>query len=343
MKIETSLFGESARLFTITNKNHMRLTLTDIGASIMNIIVFDKNSSEVDIALGYDSPEGYLSGNDAHGATVGRIANRIGGGKITINDVVYHLDKNDGSNTLHGGNSKYFHRMWEAKVIDGDIPQVIFLLFSPDGDQGLPGNADISVTYSLTDENEIIIDYHATSDTPTVFNLTNHVYFNLNGHNAGSINDHLLRLDCTSFTKIDAELIPTGENIAVAETPMDFTAPKTLGADVNADYDQLILAGGYDHNYVINNPSFDRPFAMAAGDKTGISMEVYTDLPGVQLYCGNFLKGKSKGKDNAKYGYREGFCLETQFFPNSPNTPAFPRNVFNAFEPFVSRTIYKIY
>ncbi|MCL2670547.1 MAG: galactose mutarotase [Clostridiales bacterium] len=326
-KPEIDAFG-AGRLFTLTNRNDMRLVLTDIGAAIVGIVV-----RGIDVALGYDSAEGYLHSPDAHGAIVGRIANRIGGARITIDGVFYQLDKNDGANSLHGGNSKYFHRIWGAEVLDDS--SVKFTLHSPDGDQGLSGNAEIAVTYTLTDANEIVIDYRALADRATALNLTNHVYFNLNGHNAGAVGGHFLRLACSRFSEIDGGLIPTGAWLPVAGTPMDFTRGKSLGADADDDFEQLRLVGGYDHNYLMDTPSLDTPFAVVVGDMSGIRLEVYTDLPGVQLYGGNFLRGSHGGKGGARYGYREGFCLETQFFPNAPR-------ILRAGELFDSRTVYRV-
>ena len=330
-----------ASLYTLRNAKGMEVVLTDIGASVVSIIVPDSEGKPVDVALGYGTAESYLSNKSTFGATVGRYANRIGGASFTLDGVTYQLDCNEGSNVLHGGFNKYYYRIWKAEP-NSDDNSVTFHLTSPDGDQGMPGTAQIAVTYSLDNDCRLKITYHAVSDKDTYFNLTNHSYFNLDGHDAGSIYDHLLWLDCDLFAVIDEASIPTGELRSVKGTPMDFTTAKPIGQDIDAsEYEQIKAGSGYDHNYVINHPDPEKPFARAVSDKTGIVMEVFTDLPGVQFYSGNFMGNDSDEKNGAKYKRRGGFCLETQYYPDTPNKPEFPSNMFPAGKSFDSTTIYQ--
>ncbi|MDR3254829.1 MAG: galactose mutarotase [Synergistaceae bacterium] len=338
MKLSVKPFGDSsAHLYKFVNKNGMELTVTDIGAAITSILV-PSAKGLLDVALGYDSFEGYKMCKSFYGVTVGRIANRVGGASFMLDGVRIQMDKNEGKNALHGGSEPYSNRMWAADALG---ESVTFRLRSPDGDQGLPGAADIAVTYSLADDDSIAIRYHAVADRATVFNLTNHCYFNLDGHDAGSVADHYLWLDCDRFVAIDGEFIPTGELSPVNGTPMDFTRPKQIGRDLDVSFGQLELGNGYDHNYVISGPSLESPCARAWSLESGVEMSVRTDLPGVQFYGGNNMGLDSGGgKGGARYARRGGFCLETQFFPDSPNNPGFPSAVFAAGKPFDSTTVY---
>ncbi|MDR3243080.1 MAG: galactose mutarotase [Clostridiales Family XIII bacterium] len=335
------LGNSAAKLYTFRNKNGMELAVTNIGAAVTKIVAPAADGQKIDVALGYDSAEGYENNRFYYGATIGRYGNRIGGASFKLGDTVVRLDKNEGNNTLHGGFDSYSNRVWQAEERLGEETSVTFRLKSPDGDQGMPGAADVAVTYSLTDDNSVVIHYRAVADKTTVFNMTNHSYFNLDGHDAGSVAGQFIWLDCDAFVVIDKEFIPTGELRPVKSTPMDFTTAKPIGRDVDADYEQLTAGGGYDHNYVINSPSLDKPCARAWSEKSGVEMRVYTDLPGVQLYGGNGMGGDSAGKSGARYVRRGGFCLETQYFPDSPNKPAFPSSVFEAGQPFDSVTIYR--
>lgn len=330
-----------ASLYTLENENQMKVTLTDIGASIVSIILPDKNKNEVDVNLGYDTADRYFNNGSCYGAVVGRYANRIGNASFELNGKRYELDKNEGNNTLHSGFDKYYRRLWYAEY-DENSNSVTFKMISPDLDQGMPGRAQISVKYTLDNDNRLKLEYMAVSDKDTYFNFTNHSYFNLKGHNKGTILDHYLWLDCDRITKIDRESIPTGELIDVKGTPMDFTSEKEIGTDIDdVSFEQIKFAKGYDHNYIINNPSLEKPFAIVRSDDSGIVMEAYTDMPGVQFYTGNNM-GKDTGeKDGSKYPPRGGFCLETQFFPDTPNKPEFPSNLFKAKEVFNSTTIYR--
>jgi aldose 1-epimerase len=342
MKLDIKPFGgNGASLYIFSNKNGMELSVTEIGASITGIVLPDRHGRMTDILLGYSSGEGYERNSSFYGATVGRYANRISGASFVMDGVVYRLDKNEGENALHGGNDPYSRRMWTREVKTGDTQSVTFRLESPDGDQGMPGNAKISVTYSLTEDNKVVIHYRAVADRKTVFNLTNHSYFNLDGHGSGSISEQFLSLVCGGFTAIDSEFIPTGEIMPVEGTPFDFTSEKRIGRDAGSPHEQMKMGNGYDHNFVIDVPSLEIPFARARSEKTGIEMKAYTDMPGVQFYGGNNMGNDFGEKGGAKYPARGGFCLETQYYPDSPNKPAFPSAAFEAGEAFDSTTIYE--
>jgi aldose 1-epimerase len=336
-------FGSStAKLYTLENSKGMKLVLTDMGAAIVRLFVPDRAGAFRDVVLGYEDYEAYASNRSAHGATVGRCANRIGGACFTLNGVTYHLDKNEGENILHGGFDSYYKRLWRADAREA-AGSVAFSLHSPDGDQGMPGAAEIAVTYSLGEDNSVSIRYHAAADKDTVFNLTNHSYFNLDGHGAGPIGRQYLWLDCDTFTPIDREFIPTGEIRSVKGAALDFTTAKPWGRDADGDDEQIAAGGGYDHNFIINRPEPDpeKPFAKAWSEQSGIEMQVFTDLPGVQAYGGNMMGNDTGGKDGVKYQRRGGFCLETQYYPDAPNKPGFPSDIFPAGKPFSSATVYK--
>jgi aldose 1-epimerase len=342
MDVTTEPFGNSeAKLYTLANKNGMELTVTDIGAAVTSVVVPSPDGGRTDVALGYGSFEGYRRGTSYYGVTIGRYAGRIGGASFSLDGSEVRLDKNDGNNSLHGGFDPYSRRMWLAEVTSDGVPSVTFRLRSPDGDQGMPGAADVTATYSLTEDCGIVIKYRAVADRTTVFNITNHCYFNMDGHDSGSVAEQFLWLDCDRFAAIDEEQIPTGEIVEVRGTPMDFTTPKQIGRDADARYEQIERGSGYDHNYVINRPSLDTPFARVWSPGSGIEMRVRTDMPGVQIYGGSFLGDGSGEKGGKKYVRRGGLCLETQYFPDSPNKPGFPSAVFEAGRPFESTTIYE--
>lgn len=337
--------GEKATLYTVSNKNGMKVSFCDYGALIVGIFVPDRNGKIEDIALGYDDVTGYEDNGCGFGSFIGRHANRIGNAKFEIDGKTYELAKNDNDiNNLHSGPTGYNHMMYETEVItdDEDSISVSFSRLSPDGEQGFPGNLDVTVTYTLTEDNDLAIEYFAASDKKTVINLTNHSYFNLAGQGSGDILDQEVWINSDKFTPTDRFLIPTGEFMDVTGTPMDFRTPKKVGRDINADFEPLKLAGGYDHNYALNLDIEDDEMELVASlydEKSGRFMEVYTDLPGMQLYCGNFMK-KEIGKNGAQYDKRHGICFETQFFPNACNIPAFESSVFDAEEPFDYCTVY---
>ena len=330
--------GKEAHLYVLENKNGLKAYVSDFGASLVRLLVPDKDGTMLDVVHGYDDAAGYEKGDAGIGATVGRSANRIGGAQIEINGVKYELEKNDNGNNLHSGCNYYQKRIWNVEEQSED--QITFLLHSTDGDQGYPGALDMHVTYLLDDKNTLNIHYEAVPDQDTVINMTNHSYFNLNGHDSGTVLEHKVMLDADYFTPADAESIPTGEIRSVEGTPMDFRAGKVLGDEIDADYEPLRFGGGYDHNWVLKNGGRFAKVAEVTSDKSGIRMEVYTDLPGVQMYTANFLDDEP-GKDGATYAARSAVCLETQYFPDTPNHPNFPSCVVEAGQEYHTTTIYR--
>ena len=348
MKITQKAFGktskgEEATLYTISNNNGMKVSFTDYGANIVSIFVPDSKGNIADIALGFENIEGYEENGPGFGSFIGRHANRIGGARFELNSKVYELEKNDGQNNLHGGFIGYNKFMYETEIYEEeDITSIEFSRLSPHMEQGFPGNLDVTVTYSLTEANELVIEYHAVSDKDTIVNLTNHSYFNLAGHNAGSVLEHQIWIKANQFTPTTKDLIPTGELWDVTGTPMDFRKMKKIGQDINADYEPLIMAGGYDHNFVLDFSGTEvEKVAELYEEKSGRRMEVFTDLPGMQLYTANMLTPVKNGKEGATYGKWAGVCFETQYFPNSCNIPTFPSCVLEAGKEFDSVTIYK--
>ena len=331
--------GEAATLFTFENKNHMVMEVTDFGATLYSLTLPDKDGNLCDVVLGYDDPTGYEGPSGTFfGATVGRNANRIGKAAFTLNGTEYTLDKNDGNNNLHSGLDFYSFRIWNVKASTEN--SITFSLHSPDKDQGYPGALDIDVTYTLTDENEVKISYHGVPESDTVLNMTNHSYFNLNGHASGSIENHLVWVDADAYTRADAESIPTGEILPVEGTPMDFRSKKAVGKDIEEEYEALLYGKGYDHNWVLNNHGNFAKVAEMTADLSGITMEVYTDLPGVQIYSGNFL-AEEPGKRGAIYRHRQGICFETQYFPDAVHHENFPSSICKAGEVYQTTTGYK--
>ncbi len=319
--------------YEMENESGTRLTVTDVGASAMALVY-----RGTDILLGFSDPAAYRTNDAFLGATVGRSANRIGQARFSLNGTEYALSANDGANNLHSGPEGYESRVWETA--ETTERSVTFRLVSPDGDQGYPGRAEILATYELSDEDEVRLSYRAEADADTIINLTNHSYFNLNGQGSGLILGHRLRLNADRFTPADKGLIPTGEILPVEGTPFDFRLAHAIGRDIDADHPQLLAGGGFDHNYCLNGGGF-REAAEAAGDRTGITLRVSTDLPGVQFYAGNSLGGQ-KGKLGSVYGKREGFCLETQFWPDAVHHDNFPSPVLKAGEVFTSVTVWSL-
>lgn len=337
--------GKEAALYTLTNANGVKASFTDLGAVWVSMMVKDRAGRLGDVVLGYDSAAQYLVNAPHFGAPIGRNANRIGGAYFELNGQTYHLEENNGScNNLHSGSSQYHRRMWEAETFELDTgSRVTFTLTSPDGDQGFPGNLTIRISYTLTEDDSLQISYYGVADADTVVNLTNHSYFNLNGHDSGCISDLQVWIDADAFTMADAELIPTGELVPVKGTPMDFTVMKPIGQDIDADYRPLKEAGGYDHNWVLKAQKGEPVLAAKAySAETGRTMEVYTDMPGLQFYTANSLDEREHpGKGKALYGPRSSFCFETQYFPNAVNIPAFVSPVLRAGEEYESTTIYR--
>ncbi|MBC5683777.1 galactose mutarotase [Mediterraneibacter sp. NSJ-151] len=329
---------EEAVLYTLTNENGMSASITNYGAALVKLNVPDKEGKLRDVVLGYDDVTGYEKGGGSFGAPVGRNANRIGGAVITIQDKTYELEKNDNGNNLHSGTNYYNKRIWN--VGEKTDSKIEFVLHSPDGDQGYPGTLDMHVTYELTEDNELRLIYDAVPDQDTIINMTNHSYFNLDGHDSGNVLKELVTLDADYFTRADAQSIPTGELVDVTGTPMDFRMPRALGEAIDADYEAVRLGKGYDHNWVLkNNGKFDK-VAQAVSEKSGIVMEVWTDLPGMQMYTANFLDNEH-GKNGAVYGIRDAVCFETQYFPDAVHHENFASPICKKGMPYHTVTSYK--
>lgn len=326
-------------LYTLENSKGVKAVVSDFGALIVRICAPDQKGDLEDVCLGYDTLEEYFGNRCFFGAVIGPNANRIGNAQYTLNGVTYQLDVNDGANNLHSHKELGIHkRVWDAQEKDGGV---LFTLAMKDGELGFGGNKTFSVLYEMTEDNALRITYDADSDQDTVINLTNHCYFNLDGHGAGSIEGHRLQLLAASYTPADAGSIPYGEIAPVAGTPMDFTQVHTIGERIDADFDQLKMAGGYDHNWVCDNYDGSvRKIAVLTNASGSRTMEVYTDLPGVQFYAGNFITPQS-GKGGVTYGRRSGLALETQFFPDTPNKPQFPSSVFGPEKHYHTTTVYR--
>ena len=339
VRVET--FGSTSKkavLYTLTNENGMSASITNYGAALVKLNVPDKEGKLRDVVLGYDDVTGYEKGGGSFGAPVGRNANRIRGAVITIQDKTYELEKNDNGNNLHSGTNYYNKRIWN--VGEKTDSKIEFVLHSPDGDQGYPGTLDMHVTYELTEDNELRLIYDAVPDQDTIINMTNHSYFNLDGHDSGNVLKELVTLDADYFTRADAQSIPTGELVDVTGTPMDFRMPRALGEAIDADYEAVRLGKGYDHNWVLkNNGKFDK-VAQAVSEKSGIVMEVWTDLPGMQMYTANFLDNEH-GKNGAVYGIRDAVCFETQYFPDAVHHENFASPICKKGMPYHTVTSYK--
>ncbi len=337
----TSKRGEAVSVYLLENKNGASVRVTDYGAALVSIIVPDKNGGTQDVLLGYDNVTGYENNTCYFGAVIGRNGNRIANAQLTIDGVAYSLDSNDNENNLHSGEKGMDTIVWNVKEYTDNA--ITFTCKSADLEQGFPGNMDVQVTYVLTDEHAVEIHYEAVSDKDTVANFTNHAYFNLEGHASGNVLGQELMLRASHYTPvIDSKAIPTGEIAPVAGTPMDFTTAKTIGRDMEADDTQIKYGGGFDHNFVLDKEekgAFEL-MAEAYAPGTGIVMEAYTDRPGVQFYSGNFITTQD-GKQGAVYGKRQGFCLESQFFPNSVNEPKFEAPIIKAGEVYRSKTSYQ--
>ncbi len=317
--------GQGVELYTLTNRNGMQVAITNYGGRVVKLRVPDRHGNMADVVLGFDNLTGYLGNDPFFGTLVGRYANRIGNARFKLNGVEYKLEANDGKNSLHGGSHGFDKKVWEAKEIPGAEPALELTYPSKDGEEGYPGNLTATVVYTLTNKNELKIDYKATTDKDTVVNLTNHSYFNLAGQGSGDILKTELMINADRFTPVDSTLIPTGELRKVEGTPLDFRKLTPIGARINADDEQMKFGKGYDHNFVLNRKGPGLVLAARAIDPgSGREMEVLTTQPGVQFYSANFLDGSVKGKGGVAYGKRTGFCLETQHFPDSPNKPNFP-------------------
>jgi aldose 1-epimerase len=334
--------GRPVNLYTLTNANGVEVDTMNYGGIILSIRVPDRKGQFADIVLGHEDLDGYIPNPPYIGAVVGRYANRIANGTFTLDGKTYTLPKNDGPNTLHGGTDKTFNKvLWDGEALKGKTG-VMYTYLSKDGDDGFPGNLKLRVTYTLTNENELVIDYEATTDKTTVVNLSQHSYFNLAGEGTSDILNHEIMINAERFTPVDKNLIPTGELRPVKGTPFDFTKSTKIGSRIDDNYDQLVLGHGYDHNWVLNHKGDGLVLAARVYESTsGRVMEVSTTQPGVQFYTGNFLDGTVTGKQGHVYKRRYGLCLETQHFPDSPNHPDFPSTVLKPGETFKSKTVFK--
>lgn len=347
MAIEKKLFGtmpngEEVYIYTLKNSKGMTVEISTYGGTIVSTKVPDKDGKFLDIMLGYDTLDGYLKGTKFYGALIGRFGNRIQYGKFTLNGNEYQLAQNDGENHLHGGPKGFDKVVWTAKIIEDKANNLELSYLSPDGEEGYPGNLTVKVNYVLTEDNALEINYSATTDADTVVNLTNHAYFNLSGHSHGDVLKQKLMINADKFTVNDKYSIPTGEIKEVAGTPMDFRTLTPICQNIDSDYEQILFGNGFDHNWVLNtNGSDSTKAAQAIAEDTGIVMDVYTTTPGVQFYSGNFIDGAETGKENTVYQIRNGFCLETQFFPNSINCSNFASPILKSGEEYKQKTVYK--
>jgi aldose 1-epimerase len=335
--------GKAVELYTLTNPQGIEVRAMTYGGTILSLQTPDKKGHLADITLGFDTLDGYLGQNPFFGALVGRYANRIGNAKFTLNGKEYTLAKNNGPNSLHGGLKGFDKVVWQAQSFQKRAEVGLILKYkSADGEEGYPGTVQVTVTYTLNDKNEFSIDYRATTNKPTPINLTNHAYFNLAGEGNGDILGHVMMIKANRFTPVDATLIPTGKIVSVKGTPLDFTKPTAIGARINDKYEQLVLGKGYDHNFVINRQGPGLALAARVYEPTsGRVLEVDTTEPGVQLYTGNFLDGTPAGKHGHIYKARDGFCLETQHYPDSPNQPNFPSTILKPGQTFHSTTVWR--
>lgn len=331
--------GKEATLYIVTNANGAVMKVTDFGANLVSLLVPDRNGELKDVVLGYADVTGYETNAPHFGSTIGRNGNRIDQASFMLNGKKVQLAANENENNLHSGPNGYEFMFWNVETTEN---AVVCKHFSPDGEQGFPGNFDITVTYTLTDDNAVEIHYEGTCDQDTVANMTNHSYFNLAGHDAGLVYDHMLKIHASNYTPvIDPKSIPTGEIAPVKGTPMDFTEFKAIGDEIDADFEQLTFTGGYDHNYVLDKEEGAYACIVTAYcEKTGIQLDAYTDLPAVQFYAGNFI-GEEVGKDGVVYGKRHGFCLESQYCPNAVNDTHFAQPFLKAFEKYDTKTTYK--
>lgn len=341
---QTTIDGKKTDLYTLKNKNGVEITVTNFGARVVEIWAPDRNGNFEDIVLGHDHVDKYMhfKGERFLGATIGRYGNRIDKGQFTLDSVSYQLPVNDKPNSLHGGTNGFDMVVWDA--VQEDPQKLTFSYLSKDGEEGYPGNLNVKMTYELTDDNEFKITHTATTDKKTVLNLTHHSFFNLHGAGNGMINDHELMINADKFTPVNEVLIPTGEQLAVAGTPMDFQKPAPIGERVNADYEQLKFGHGYDHNWILKRKT-DHDLELAATvyePQSGRLLEVWTTEPGIQFYGGNFFDGSMIGKGGKAYNFRASLALETQHFPDSPNQPSFPSTVLMPGETYNHVCVYKL-
>ncbi|GHU81883.1 aldose 1-epimerase [Bacteroidia bacterium] len=339
---EKQIGGKEIKLCVLTNKQGAEVAILNYGAKLVSIVVPDKNGNKVDVVTGHPSIEEYLHSEEPYfGAVCGRYANRIAKGRFELDGVVYNLPINNGPNSLHGGIKGFNSVAWDIEKQDAQI--LVLTYTSADGEEGYPGKLKVTVTYRLSEKNELGITYQAETDKPTVLNLTNHSYFNLSGAGDPYIGDHLLTINADYYLPTDDTSIPYGPKAEVAGTPMDFRTPHEVGERINEPFEALIFGRGYDHTYILNKVKPDELSycARVSSPKTGIVLEVFTTQPGVQLYTGNWMTGNFVGKNGQRYPEKAALCLETQHFPNSPNEPDYPTTVLRPGETFVSDTVFK--
>lgn len=339
MPISKVKFGECAKgevySYTLTNKNGLTAEILNYGGIVRKLVY--KNT---DVVLGRDSLEEYMNNNGYFGAIIGRNSNRIENSELVLNGKTYNLFANNGRNNLHGGREGFDKKIWNAEVMDDEEPSLILTTESPDGEEGFPGNVDIQVVYTLTNDNGLKIQYTGESDADTVLNMTNHSYFNLNGHSEGKIHSHLLWLDSDFYTPNSDECIPVGEVLRVKNTPFDFSVEKMICEGFKSENEQIKMFGGFDHNFVLNGRGY-RKVGRLKGDKTGIVMEIYTDQSGLQVYSGNVIEEGRVCKDGAIYDAHHGICFETQVFPNNLKFSHFPSSILKKGEKYDTVTMYK--
>jgi aldose 1-epimerase len=347
-RIEKKPFGTTAGgeafLFTLAREGAPTVTVTNQGGFVVSILAKDRAGKAADVTLGYKDHAGYVAAKDFLGCLVGRYANRIAKGEFTLDGKKYTLAKNNGPNALHGGPTGFHSRVWTPKVVSGPDGDALELTYtSKDGEEGYPGTLSAKVVYSLRADGGLVIDYTATTDAPTIVNLTNHAYFNLAGEGEGTILGHEMQIEADSFTPVDPTLIPTGKLQPVAGTPFDFRKPTAIGARIEAADEQVKVGGGYDHNFVLNGKAGELRLVAKVGEpKSGRVLEVYTTEPGIQFYSGNFLDGSITGKSGRSYVKRAGFCLETQHYPDSPNRPEWPSVVLRPGQAYRHTTVYRL-
>ncbi|MEZ4530849.1 MAG: aldose epimerase family protein [Thermomicrobiales bacterium] len=330
--------GETIERFVLSNSSGLQVALLSLGCIIHSVEAPDRNGVAANVVLGFDNPDDYLANPAFFGCIAGRYANRIAGARFMLDGQVHQLVANERGNTLHGGKQGFNQFVWDAAVPEDGRCGVVLHRISPDGEEGFPGALDVTVAYTLTDANELVIDYTATTDQPTVVNLTNHSYFNLAGEGSGTVETHRLQIDADTFTPVDANLIPTGELRSVAGTPFDFRRGKPVGDGLRSNDEQIRLATGFDHNFVLSGAGLKRA-AVLTHPESGRTLTVRTTKPGVQFYAGNFLTGALYGPSGRAYRQSDGLALETQFFPNSPNEPSFPSPVLRPGEEYRHQTV----
>nr|WP_281310773.1 aldose epimerase family protein [Flavobacterium flavigenum] len=333
--------GKEVNLYWIKNKN-IQAAFTNYGGRLVSLLVKNKNNEFIDVVVGFKSIKDYQNSTEKYfGATIGRVGNRIAKGKFTLNGKNYSVPVNNGENALHGGTKGYESVVWNAEKINDQT--LVFTYDSPDMEMGFPGNLKVKVTYSVTTDNEIKMEYEAKTDKTTIVNLTNHAFFNLNGEGSGTILNHILQFNAKEYTPVNKGLIPTGKIETVSGTPFDFTTPHTIGERINAKNVQLENGGGYDHNFVLNNKKQNGMAHLGSitGDVSGVVMDIYTEEPGFQFYSGNFMQGKNTFKSGAKDDYRTAFALETQHFPDAPNHPNFPSITLEPNAVYHTVSVYK--